>query len=78
MVATELSKLKWKLNKGIANLSYVGGMAIFVERRYYGDVVRTQSTTKDCTCQTARNGYLCQHIKYLREGNNMLDMSVEF
>ena len=74
----ETAIFNWKLRKGVINLSYVGGQVLFTEQRYFGDIVTNRATDKTCDCQKARNGYVCQHIKYLREGNNMLDMSVEF
>lgn len=63
----ESAIFNWKLNKGIISLSYVGSQAIFTEQTYFGSVVSSKATTKDCDCQMARNGYVCQHINYLRE-----------
>lgn len=57
----------WKMRKGIISLSYVGSQAIFSEERYFGSLTTCRATTKSCDCQVARNGFVCSHIKYLRE-----------
>ena len=71
----ELGILKWLLYKGKAQLSYSGRFALFTEQRYWGDVLKCEATTSSCTCQRARNGFVCKHIQYLKEG---LDDDIEF
>jgi len=72
--------LKAQIKKGTVSLSYIGNYCLFTENKEteYGRTWHYEATTKSCTCQVGRMGYVCRHIEYLRQGNNMLDMSVEF